>query len=155
MYFLNIIKELSKENNLTIFVDMDGVIAEYDIVTELNFKTKRPLKTNINILKEINEIDNIKLCILSICREDYQIKDKNDWLDKYALFFNKENRYIISKESNPNKASKELKRKFIEKYKKENSDETIVIIDDDNEILKEYKNNIKDIVLFQDSSLID
>ncbi|MBO5376617.1 MAG: hypothetical protein J6A52_07205, partial [Bacilli bacterium] len=115
-------------------------------------KNKRPLTTNINTLKKINTLTNIELHILSICRKDYQIKEKNDWLDKYAPFFEKDKRTIIPKESYPHYSSKELKLNYLKSLK---NDEQIIFIDDDNEVLRTVRNGLKNIMLYQDSELID
>ena len=73
-------------------------------------------------------------------------------LDKYAPFFQKDNRIIISKESNPNLSSKELKLNYLKSLKTDNQ---IILIDDDNEIIKTIKDNAKNIILYQDSELTD
>ena len=131
---------------------MDGVIASYNFGEPLNFKTKRPLLTNINELKKVSEIPNVELFILSICKKNKEIHDKNNWLDQYAPFFKKENRFILSKEMIPNRESSQMKIDFLKNYK---SSSQIVLIDDDNQILKEISKEIEDIILFQDSELID
>lgn len=151
MYFYNLIKNLDKE--LFIFVDMDGVITDYDFGNILDFKNKRPLKTNIKTLKKISELEKVNLYILSICKKDEEIQDKNEWLDKYAPYFKKENRIIISKENEKNLSSKELKYKYLKEYLDKNKE--IIVIDDDNEILKFLQEKLHNITLFQDSSLID
>ncbi len=87
MHFYNLIKNLSSEKELVIFVDMDGVISSYDVGKPLDFLNKRPLKENINKLEKINELPNIELYILSICRKNFQIEEKDIGLDKYAPFF--------------------------------------------------------------------
>lgn len=152
MYFYNLIKELSKEE-LIIFVDMDGVITDYDFGSIIDFKNKRPISTNIKTLRKISELKNVTLYILSICRKNKEIDDKNNWLDKHAPYFKKEHRLIISKEQHINQNSKELKCAYLKKYKDKNK--KVIVIDDDNEILKYLKDNIEDIMLFQDSSIID
>lgn len=152
MYFYELIKELSKDKKLTIYVDMDGVIAAYELGKPLDFSNKRPLKTNINTLHKVSNLKNVELHILSICRKDSQIKEKNDWLDKYAPFFDNDKRVIISKESNPNYSSRELKENYLNSLKKE---EQLVLIDDDNGVLDEVEKKVKNIILFQDSELID
>ena len=98
MHFYNLIKELASEK-IILFVDMDGVIASYDFGKPLDFKNKRPLYNNIEVLKKVSTIDNVELHILSVCRKNYQIEEKNEWLDIYAPFFKKENRHILSKET--------------------------------------------------------
>ncbi len=155
MYFENIIRELSQNNDLKIFVDMDGVITDYNFNEPLIFKNKRPLMTNIKTLDSISKIPNVELFILSICIKDSDIEEKNNWLDKYASYFKKENRIIISKESYPNISSKDLKLNKLKELKENIINKKVMLIDDDNEILKYIRNNIKDIILIQDSSLID
>ena len=62
MYFYNLIKDFKEE--LIIFVDMDGVITDYDFGNKLDFKNKRPLTTNIKTLKKISELKKVELYIL-------------------------------------------------------------------------------------------
>lgn len=152
MYFYNKIKEISKKENLDIFVDMDGVIAAYDFGNPLDFLNKRPLKTNIKTLECISKLKNVNMYILSVCRKNSQINEKNKWLEKYAPFFKKENRNILSKEVFDNLTSAEIKLNFLKHYKSKNK---IIVIDDDNLVLNTISKNISDIILFQDSELID
>lgn len=152
MHFYELIQKQTKNKNTRIYVDMDGVIASYDIGKPYDFENKRPLTTNIKTLSKINNLENTELFILSICKKDSQIKEKNNWLDKYAPFFQKDNRIIISKESNPNLSSKELKLNYLKSLKTDNQ---IILIDDDNEIIKTIKDNAKNIILYQDSELTD
>lgn len=152
MHFYQIIENLSKERKLLIFVDMDGVIASYDIGKPYDFDKKRPLITNINTLKRLNSLENCELYILSICKKDYQIKEKNDWLDLNAPFFKKESRIIISKENSSITESGILKANYLNNLNTKNQ---IILVDDDNKVLKIVKEKVKDIILFQDSELID
>lgn len=155
MYFLNKIKEISKDNKVAIFVDMDGVITDFDLNKALDFKNKRPIITNINTLSEISNLNNTRLYILSVCVKDYQIKEKNDWLDKYAPFFKIENRIIISKEKYPKIFSRQLKEKFLREKIKDLNNEKMIVIDDDNNVLRYLKNKFSNVIFFQDSSIID
>ena len=95
MKIVDEIKEFSLKRKVNLFVDMDGVITEYDFGKPLDFVNKSPLLSNIKVLEEISRIPNLDMHILSICRKDSQVNDKNNWLDKYAPFFKKENRNII------------------------------------------------------------
>lgn len=149
MKIVDEIKVFSLERKVNLFVDMDGVIAEYDFGKPLDFVNKRPLISNIKVLEEISKISNVDMYILSICRKDSQVNDKNDWLDKYAPFFKKENRNIISKETYKEKTSLELKVSFLNNQKGFK-----ILIDDDNEVLKEVSEKVGDIILYQDSSLV-
>ena len=152
MHFYNLIKELSEKKEVMLYVDMDGVIASYNIGKPLDFLNKRPLKENINKLEKVSELPNVELYILSICKKDSQIEDKNIWLDKHVPFFKKENRVIISKEKIENITSPEIKSNYLNNVK---TDKQIVFLDDDNAILKKVMNSVKDIIVFQDSELID
>lgn len=152
MHFYELIKELSRDKRLSIYVDMDGVIAAYEFGKKLDFVNKRPLFTNIKTLNKVSELANVQLHILSICIKDEQIKEKNSWLDKYAPFFEKDKRVIISKESNPGFQSKELKLNYLKSLRTNNQ---IVLLDDDNEILWFIRKGMKNIILYQDSELID
>lgn len=152
MHFLELITKLSENQKLKIYVDMDGVIAAYDFGKPLRFDIKRPLYTNIRTLEKISKLENVELHILSVCVTDNQVLEKNDWLDKYAPFFEKTNRNILSKETYKGYTSKELKANFLKDVKK---DRTIILIDDDNEVLRHVRKEVKEVILFQDSELVD
>lgn len=146
-----------KENenkNINVYVDMDGVLAEYDI-GNFDYETIRPIKTTINKIKELSTNKNIELYVLSICKTNAIVEEKYIWFDKHIPFFKKENLIFISKEEeiNLNYSSKELKTNYL----KDNLEEgkLTVLIDDDNEILSFIRKSKLDIKLFQDSSLID
>lgn len=149
MKIINEIKTIAKNQKIDIYVDMDGVIAEYDFGRPLDFLNKRPLLGNIKVLEEISKIPNVEMHILSICKKDSQINDKNLWLDKYAPFFKKENRNVLSKETYTDKSSSELKVDFLN-----NIESFKILIDDDNGILKEVDKKVKNISLYQDSSIV-
>ena len=110
------------------------------------------MHVNIKKLKEISQLDGITLHILSICREDSQMKEKNDWLDINAPFFHKDNRHILSKETIQNTSSANMKLNFLREYKSNNQ---LVLLDDDNQVLKTVGNNLESVKVFQDSELID
>lgn len=152
MHFIDLIKKISIDEEVILFVDMDGVIASYDVGRPYDFKNKRPLKNSINIFREIAKLDRVSLHILSVCRENYQIEEKNEWLDINASFFEKENRVILSKEDSIYKISSELKLNYLKNYK---TDKKIVFIDDDNSVLSVVNKELKNIILFQDSELVD
>ena len=106
----------------------------------------------IKELEEVSNLSNIEICILSICRKDFQINEKNEWLDRYAPYFKKENRFIISKESKEGFTSAEIKADFLEEFK---TDKQKVFVDDDNMVLKKVGENIENIIIYQDSELDD
>lgn len=152
MYFYNLINSLTKDKNTVIYCDMDGVIASYDFGRPLEFDKKRPLTTNIKKLEEISKLDNVELKILSACKKDFQIKEKNDWLDIHAPFFVKENRIILSRESHDNIPSSEMKANYLENI---NEDRQIIVLDDDNNVLKTIHNRLNHVICIQDSEMID
>lgn len=152
MHFYNLIKDLSKKDELIIFVDMDGVIASYDVGKPLDFLNKRPLMENIRKIEKVGNLPNVELHILSICKKDFQIEEKNKWLDKYAPFFKKEHRMIISKEKLNGVTSPELKANYLNSLK---TSQQIVLLDDDNSVLKKVMDSVEGVIVFQDSELID
>ena len=154
MYFYNLMIDMSKNKNVDLYVDMDGVIAEYGINKNnpYDYLNKRPLNQNIKTLEEVSKIEGVNLFILSVCREDNQIEEKNKWLDKNAPFFKKENRRIISRSSREWNDSKTIKVDFLLNVESENQ---IAVLDDDNAVLREIKEKIKTIIVMQDSELID
>ena len=152
MHFDNIIKELSDKTEVMLFFDMDGVISSYDAGKKLDFANKRPLTENINKIKKISTLNNVTLYILSICKKNFQIEEKNNWLDKNAPFFDKSNRIIISKEQHPNIDSPTLKSDFLKNL---NTSSQIVLVDDDNAVIKKVLDVTDNVIVFQDSELID
>ncbi len=153
MHFYNEINEIASKKDVCLFIDMDGVIAAYAIgKNPYDFVNKRPLTQNIKNIEEVTKIPNVELHILSICRENTQVDDKNVWLDKYAPFFKKENREIISRESRDWVNAKDIKFEFLKNY---NTEKQIVLVDDDNEILKYIHGNLTNVIVMQDSELVD
>ena len=145
--------EKYKDKKIKLFVDMDGVIADYIFEEAKDFDKKRPLYDSINKLKFIGEMPNIELFILSATKETEGINQKHWWLDKYAPFFKKENRVIISREENSMAESASLKANFIKRYKRDDS--VIIVIDDDPKNLKEIRKLNEDIILLKDTVLVD
>lgn len=149
-----IIEELKKYNNekLAIFVDMDGVVADYKFGEGTNIKNnvegvylnKRPIKTSIDIIKKINEEISDNVYILSSCYFKEQSDEKNKWLDKNMPFIKNNKRIFVM--SNDFDSRKKLKIEYLKQYLNANSDEKIVLIDDTHEILflaiKEFGDNV-------------
>ena len=96
---------------------------------------------------------NIELFIFSATRMNEGFDQKQGWLDKYAPFFKKENRIIISREANNMIPSAELKAKYLKDYKRDGS--VLIVIDDDPRNLKAIRNLNEDIVLLKDTVLVD
>ena len=146
--------ERYKDKNITIYCDMDGVLAEYDI-GNFDYTTIRPLMSNINKIENLIKQDNINIKILSICKANNIIEEKKVWFNKYMPFLKEEDMILISKELSEysNCSSKEIKSNYLKENIKK--DEINIVIDDDNEIVKYIIKNNANIIVFQVSSLID
>ncbi len=142
-----------KDKKIKLFVDMDGVIADYIIGQPKDYDKKRPLFDSINKLKLISELPNVEMYILSATRKNEGIEQKHWWLDKYAPFFKKENRIIISREANNMTETSILKAEYMRTYKRDDS--IMIVIDDDPKNLTKIHELNEDIILLKDSALID
>ena len=165
MNIYNKIKAICNEKEkVLMFIDMDGTIAEYEFFTkeyqEQNkdglFINIRPLTSVIDCLKQINEIPNIELYILSICMYEHDKTEKMIWLDKYVSFVKKENRIVLTMENNEyTKETKfNVKAKYISELLKDN--EHAVILEDTHENMKIAKELLGDKVTnFHISSFVN
>lgn len=158
--FYNKIKAISKGVKVNIFVDMDGVVADYDM---LDFKLhgdekdvylyKRPIKTVINILAKISTLDNVNIFILSVARYKKQINGKIIWINKNMPFINNKNINIISREESNFVEPSVIKTKYLSEKIEEN---TITIhIDDSHSVLQAVDKLGKDIIPLHISSILD
>ena len=152
MFFEDEIKKLG-EGKIKIFVDMDGVIADYNVGIAKDYHMKRPLNSNIEKLERVSKLDNVEMYILSVARLNRGVEEKNMWLDEIAPFFKKENRNIIPREENGFMAAKDLKLLFVKNLERDGS--KIVVIDDDPLILHEMQTKYKDLILYKDTVLVD
>lgn len=150
--FETIDSHTNKQINL--YVDMDGVIAEYDI-GNFDYNTIRPLNSNIKKLEKLSNQQNVKIYILSICKTDTIIDDKITWLKKYLPFLNEENYILLSKElvDYNGISSKVIKSDYLKRNIKKQA--VNIVIDDDNTIIKYIIKNNPEVIVFQVSSLID
>ena len=151
MYITDYIKQF-KNKRIKIYVDMDGVIADYDVGKASEYDKKRPLLTNIEALREVSKNKNVEMFILSITRMTIGREEKNRWLDQYVEFIKVENRFIISREEHNFMPSKTLKKKFIKNIKRDES--IIIVIDDDPAIIDEIRKSSEDVYLLKDTSLV-
>lgn len=142
-----------KDKKIKIFVDMDGVIADYIFGSAQDYDQKRPLYDSIKKLEKISKMSNVELYILSATRYTEGIEQKKWWLDQFAPFFKKENRIIISREANSMIESAVLKANYLKDHKRDGS--MIIVIDDDPKILKEIRKLNEDIILLKDTALVD
>lgn len=157
--FIDYLKKFENKN-IKIYVDMDGVVAEFDMTDRKKIESnkdvylnKRPINTIINILKEINELDNVEMYILSVARLNSQIEGKKLWLKRYMPFIKENNINIIARDVNDFQKSSKLKSNFLKK--EENNNEIIIDIDDDHRVLTEIEENNKYVYALHPSSILN
>lgn len=164
MHLLEEIKRIQKQHleKITIFVDMDGVVADYRFGEGKNIKknkrgvyiNKRPIYTTINNLKKINDEIDCKICILSSCLYQEQAQEKKIWLNKYMPFIKNENMLFILPKNFESR--KRLKIEKIKELINLKECELAIIIDDTHEILFLAISELKEKVIpFHVISLID
>ena len=151
MYITDYLKKFEGKKK-RIFIDMDGVVADFDVGLPCDYDKKRPLLTNIEVLREVAKDKDVEMYILSITRQTIGRDEKNRWLDEYMEFIKPENRFIISREENSSISSKVLKNRFLKKVKRDDS--VIIMIDDDPAILGKIRQGNPDIYLLKDTTLI-
>ena len=121
--------EKNKDKNISIYCDMDGVLAEYDI-GNFDYESIRPLTSTIKKIEDLYKEDNISIYILSICKTNNIVYDKITWFKKHMPFLKQENIILLSKEDNKYQgiSSKEIKSNYL----KENAKNDVnIVIDDD------------------------
>lgn len=145
--------EKNKDKNISIYCDMDGVLAEYDI-GNFDYESIRPLTSTIKKIEDLYKEDNISIYILSICKTDSIVSEKIIWFEKYMPFLKEDNIILISKEDEKYQgiSSKEIKSNYLKEHAK---NDVNIIIDDDNDLIKYIIKNNKNLIVFQDSSLVD
>ena len=158
-YFYEYIKEF-KDKTVNIYIDMDGVVADYDFEGYHNeesntdiYLNKRPVYSSIKPLEEISKLKNVNLYIMSVARYDSQVKGKLTWLSKYMKFIKKDNIFILPRDKNGFKKAKELKRDFIKTRIK--NDDINIHIDDSHEVLKMLRDLKMNLKLLHVTELID
>jgi len=152
MYLKEYLKQFGNKK-IKLFVDMDGVVADYIFGSAKDYDKKRPLYDNIDKLEEVSKMPNVEMFIFSATRYSSGFAQKNWWLDKYAPFFKQENRIIISREANNMTDSSTLKAEYLAKIERDGS--VLILIDDDPKNLKDVHNLNNDILLLKDTVLVD
>ena len=145
--------EQFKDENIKLFVDMDGVLADYVFGSPKDFDQKRPLFDSIKKLEEVSKMPNVELYIFSVTRYSEGLEQKHGWLDKYAPFFKKENRILISREANDMEETAKLKAEALRNFKRDGS--KMILIDDDPRVLVAISNQNEDVILLKDTALVD
>lgn len=140
-YFNDYLKQFN-DNKINIYVDMDGVVADYDALSFAKDKdkddaylNKRPIYSTINVLKEVSKNPNITLYILSCTKKKSQIEGKYIWLAKYMDFIKRENINIISREEKNFMKAYDIKGQFLKEHY--NPNEINIMIDDSHDVIKE------------------
>lgn len=164
MYLLEEIKKIIDNNSkkISIFVDMDGVVADYRFGEGENIKNnkqglylnKRPIYTTINNLKKINDEIDCEMFILSSCLYKEQAEEKSLWLDKYMPFIKDKNKIFVLSQNFESR--KKIKINKIKEKLDLNECELAILIDDTHEILFLALSELKDKVIpFHVITLID
>ena len=129
------------ENNpdkVKIFWDMDGTCASMEMqnkehkLEEGFFYSKRPIKTVINIMKELKDL-GAGTYILSFCSYNYQKEDKLRWIKDYCNFIDNDKIIIIPRREENVKVIDQkqyLKAEYMKDYI---ADDDIIYMVDDNE----------------------
>ena len=134
------------------FVDMDGTINEYEVYSEKTLSQQMedrymdtaPVQPIIDVLKEINDIPNIDLYILSLSRTNKLTEKKKLWLEKYIDFIPKTNWIILTKENGEyNKENRDF-IKSLKMKEKLNEYDHFIFLDDDHKILKGASETFKE-----------
>ena len=155
-YFRNYLEQF-KDKKINIFIDMDGVVADFDA---LNFDDsddvylyKRPVNSSISALRDVSSMDNVTLNILSCTKRDCQKEGKIIWLSKYMDFIKKENINLISREEKDYMKACLIKSEFLKNnYKK---GEVNIQIDDSHDVIREVQKLELGIIPLHISSIID
>ncbi len=164
MYLLEEIKKIvdNGSKKIAIFVDMDGVVADYRLGEGENIKNnkpcvylnKRPIYTTIKNLQIINEKINCEMYMLSSCLYKEQANEKQMWLTKYMPFIKDENKiFALSKNF---ESRKKVKIDKIKEKLDSNEIELAILIDDTHDILFLALSELKEKVIpFHVITLID
>ena len=152
MYIKDYLEQF-KDKKVKLYIDMDGVIADYTFGAPKDYDKKRPLFDSIKKLEEVSKMPNVELYIFSATRYTEGLEQKHEWLEKYAPFFKKDNRILISREANGMEKTAILKGKAMRDIERDGS--VMILIDDDPRNLEEVSKLSDDVILLKDTALID
>ena len=158
-YFKEYLKQFDGKE-INIFIDMDGVVADYDALSFKENKdkddvylTKRPIISSISVLKEVSEMNNVTLNILSCTKKNSQKEGKIIWLSKHMDFIKKENINLISREEKGFMKSCLIKAEFLKNHF--DKDKVIISIDDSHDVIREVENLDLGIIPLHITSILD
>ncbi len=157
--FKNYLKQFDNKK-VNIYVDMDGVVADFDMLGYMKEKNnpdvylyKRPVKAVIDALKEVSELDNVNINILSVSGLSSQVNGKLVWLEKEMSFINSDNINIIAKDKYDSRTAASLKKEFLEEHIKDN--EINIMIDDSHDVLYTLFYDLPKVIPLHTTSIID
>jgi len=169
MEFVKRVKDICNKydgKTVGIFIDMDGVVADYDLGSYFDirnntpdtFLIKRPIKTIINILEQLKKIENLNFYILSACIFENQAVDKSLWIDRHIPFIKSENRYFVIKEFE--KYTREtkpgIKVDYMRRAMVKDNLSLALYIEDEHLMLRQAQDDLGDKVIgYHVSSLLD
>ena len=120
-------KFISKNKKQFVLFDMDGVLAEYIAGEEVDIRNgvpnaylnKRPINSIVSVAKELYEMPNITIGILSSCNFPSQAVEKKEWLKKYLPFITEDKIFIVvwSQENYTKETKSIAKLEVIQKIK--------------------------------------
>lgn len=152
MFFDKIQNICNKNKKVAMFIDMDGTIVEYPVFTKKDwfletkneFLQAEPLIPVIEVLKDISNIENIDLYILSLAKTTAIVEEKREWLKKYVSFIPEKNWIILNKEKE--EYTKENRDRIkCEKMKEKLAEyDHAILLDDDHKILKVAQVELED-----------
>lgn len=151
--------QLDKNKKNVVFIDMDGVVAEYRFTTKEErysgsyYLNSRPISNNINYFKKLSTNNNVELVILSQCKKESQKDEKIKWLKVNMPFIKKDNIIIIVKEKIVYDDKQTLKAEYIKSvYDKKN---VYYLIDDTHEILLNSKKLVPELNIVHVSAIME
>ena len=152
MYLEDYLKQFDGKQ-IDMYVDVDGVLADYKLGEAKNYDTKRPLGDSIEKLEKVSKLPNVHTKIFSAARYNSGVPEKHAWFDKNLPFIKNEDRIIISREDNDMKDSSILKAEYLQNI--ERKGQVIVVIDDDPKNLFDIRDLNPDAILLKDTVLVD
>ena len=151
--FFERINEICKQyEKVAMFIDMDGTINEYTVYSDdkilkqmsQNYNNAEPITEVISVLKDISDIPNIDLYILSLSKSNEISKEKDIWLAKYMKFIPKENWIVLTKENGDYNNENRDQIKPMKMQVKLKKYEHVILLDDDHRILRQANIMLKD-----------
>lgn len=151
--FIEKVKKICEENEkVAMYIDMDGTIVEYHIYESneiaekmgKEYKEFEPLKCVIQNLKELSNIKNLDMYILSLSKTNKITEEKKNWLKKYVPFIKEDNWIILTKEiGDYSSQNRDIIKGENIKKREENYTHSI-LLDDEQKVLREAKRLLKE-----------